>query len=299
MSLRRLSSILAGPAGLVILLFFFLPWVTVSCAGTDFLEGSGYDLAQGFDEDNIAVVDFSELGLPQDASAEGEASLTLSQTDDGNAFEADAFLYLIPAFGVFAALLAGLSIFEVRIINTVTALGLLVLPGLLGLGLMALKYSALDSDVDQMNEEAMAAQQATSPEDAQSMEQFELLTGQALSSTLGVQLELEIGWWATVLGLVGLFVAGVMGFLAPPESVLQAQAPLQTLTNTSSPAMPGFEGVSSPFAPPSEQEVRAKLLEARTLVQNRDYGAARAILVGLDHPTAREWLTKLDERLGR
>lgn len=44
--------------------------------------------------------------------------------------------------------------------------------------------------------------------------------------------------------------------------------------------------------------VRKQMLEAQQLIQKKQYTEARAILMGIDHPKAREWLKKLDEIAG-
>jgi hypothetical protein len=49
---------ISGPAALFILLFFFLPWIIVSCNGTPIGELSGYDLARG----SLADGDRLEMG---------------------------------------------------------------------------------------------------------------------------------------------------------------------------------------------------------------------------------------------
>lgn len=39
----------------------------------------------------------------------------------------------------------------------------------------------------------------------------------------------------------------------------------------------------------------AKMMAARELIQERRYAEARQLLVGIDHPTARQWLARIDE----
>lgn len=38
-----------------------------------------------------------------------------------------------------------------------------------------------------------------------------------------------------------------------------------------------------------------RLQRAKTLIQEKKYDEARRLLTGMDHPTARKWLAKLDE----
>src|SRR5258706_15999809 len=40
---------------------------------------------------------------------------------------------------------------------------------------------------------------------------------------------------------------------------------------------------------------REKMLEARQLISEKRYAEARRVLEAIDHPTARQWLQKLDE----
>jgi hypothetical protein len=46
---------ISGPAALFILLFFFLPWIIVSCNGAPIGELSGYDLARGSLATTLAI----------------------------------------------------------------------------------------------------------------------------------------------------------------------------------------------------------------------------------------------------
>ena len=42
------------------------------------------------------------------------------------------------------------------------------------------------------------------------------------------------------------------------------------------------------------ETTRAKMEKAKALIQVKKYAAARDILVAIDHPTAKQWLAKLD-----
>jgi excisionase family DNA binding protein len=52
--MKPLSSVIAGPAAVVVVLAFFLPWITISLSGMSELsdDTSGYDLAKGPDDDD-------------------------------------------------------------------------------------------------------------------------------------------------------------------------------------------------------------------------------------------------------
>src|SRR5258708_1944031 len=45
----------------------------------------------------------------------------------------------------------------------------------------------------------------------------------------------------------------------------------------------------------SVSDAQQKMIEARDLIKNKRYAEARKILETVDHPKAKEWLTKLDE----
>ncbi len=60
---------------------------------------------------------------------------------------------------------------------------------------------------------------------------------------------------------------------------------------TSAPEPPPQEGPQAGAARPAPRE---QLEAARVLIMQRHFDEARAILAGIDHPTARQWLQKLD-----
>ena len=62
--MSNLASKLIGPAGLVILICFFLPWITVSCGGITAIDGaSALDIAGGIKVENESMESTPELYL--------------------------------------------------------------------------------------------------------------------------------------------------------------------------------------------------------------------------------------------
>lgn len=118
------SKFISGPAAVLILILFFLPWVSVSCNGQTVGELSGYELATGI-----------EAGSGTDLlSSEG--------------VEGDASLLLIPLAAVLALALIGLAVYRPPW-RAATGGGQIAL-ALVGLGVLVWKWSAL-----QNNQEAL------------------------------------------------------------------------------------------------------------------------------------------------
>lgn len=250
MNFKQLSTFIAGPAGFIILLFFFLPWITISCSGAEILDASGLALADGVDENDFKF-NTDELGLDE-SMFEGEESIEFDSSfqpenpelSESSFLDADAKLYLIPIIGLLGVIVAIVGFFEPRFLNTYTVIGGLLLPSLLGGIIMLLKYLEISGDMSDI-EEALLAE----------------------SGLNVIQLSYQAGWWLTLLGLVGLFAAGAVAFLAEGQP---ARTPIDNL-----------EG--------------RLMSEARAHIQAKNYAEARKILRTLHHPLAEEWLQKLDE----
>lgn len=110
----KLSSVFSAPAALVILLCFFLPWVTVSCGGQNLVSMSGLDLAGG---------------------KEISTGFSVERT------EGDPLLFVIPIVGLASLFLALRS--SQTGANGGTAKGQLV-AALLAIGILALKWLQMD-----------------------------------------------------------------------------------------------------------------------------------------------------------
>ncbi len=264
MNFKQISSLIAGPAGFIVLIFFFLPWITVSCSGQELIEASGLDLAQGVD-DNDVQVDLADFGMDEsafeDLEIEGGGELTFEDDvfnepmisvgdtgTEGAGFleDGDAKLYFLPLIGLIAlALVAGVY-FEPRLLNMYTAIGGYMLPAGIGLIVMLVKYIEISNDMDDL-----AAQAAADGS-------LNLITSQY-----------QFGWWMTVLALLSLFAAGVVAFLFADESAPARVAIADT-----------------------EQELMQK---ARELIQAKQYNEARNLLKMMKNPTAQAWLAKLNE----
>lgn len=126
--MKNLSSLISSGAGILILVAFFLPWITVSCSSIS-VSGSGYELATGTVGDE-----------------------ELDDTDDD--IETYAYLWLVPL----AALVAGAAVYLREnasghdILNTVKSIYI----GASGVGLvsMLIFYAEFRSDLDSAAEEA-------------------------------------------------------------------------------------------------------------------------------------------------
>lgn len=255
MNFKRLSTFVAGPAGLIILLFFFLPWITISCSGTDILDASGMDLAGGVDENDFEInssdfgldesmLEDSGLDLEEDMEFESTIQMDEPEVEQAGFLDGDAKLYLIPIIGFLGVIVAAGGFFEPRFLNTYTIIGGLLLPSLLGGLIMLLKYLEISGDMSDIEEETMA------------------------ESGLNIlQLSYQAGWWLTIVGLIGMFAAGAVAFLTEGQPAL---TPIDNL------------------------ETRL-LSEARAHIQAKNYAEARKILRTLHNPLAEQWLQKLDE----
>ena len=114
----QVSKWISGSGVLVVLVFFFLPWVTVSCGNQNFVTVSGYELVVG---------------------AEISTGFTVEKT------EGDAAVFIIPA----AALVAG-SLLALALSGTLPTRGTAagqILAAAAGLLIIWLKWSQMSQDV--------------------------------------------------------------------------------------------------------------------------------------------------------
>lgn len=290
MGLKKLLNLIAGPVGGLVILLFFLPWVSVSCSGGDFIgggeqtlvKGSGYDLAQGFDNSNVKVVE-DTLGLEFDET-EGNSDLSFNSGDavgftengEDSEFQADPLMYLFPLIGLLAIIAAGIGWIETRLINPITSFGLYIVPTVLGLILLLYKYISLSDEIDTANALINTEQAAQSE-------------GFALTLEL-LKLNIEYGWWLSGVGLLVLLVIGIILFVYQESGGNLTGQPADWVSSASS-AGPSTE---SDFMFISESP-EILLGEARGLIKERRFDEARAVLNRLNHPKASEWLAKLDE----
>lgn len=118
---RNIKEAIAGPAAVILLLAFFMPWVTVSCEGY----GGGSETRSGYE-------------------------LTKSETQDDVEQEGDAWLWIIPLAGVvtlvavWQRLEGNLDLDMARVVYLVA--------GIVGLLLQMIKYFSLQSDLSDAEE---------------------------------------------------------------------------------------------------------------------------------------------------
>jgi hypothetical protein len=292
--LKKITGFLAGPAGILVILFFFLPWVSVSCNGAGFfgasdetlLQGSGYDLANGFDEDNIEVGldDFgfnADLGDLQSESGDlsfSEGDFALVEGEESE-FDEDPLMYLIPFVGFLALVLASIGFLEPRLLNPITGFIFFILPPIAGLVAMILKYTALVDEIDLANEQALAESTTQGTQG---------LPAEFSFSAEVFKLNFEIGWWLTILGLVVILAAGIALFLYQ-----ERKRPVPLADSVPPPQSPQSPFEDSFLKP--QEDTQQLLAQAGDHIRARRFAEARAVLQRLDHPRAREWLAKLDE----
>lgn len=109
---------LSGPGAVLVLIFFFLPWVTVSCGNQEIATFSGYDLAAG---------------------AEINTGFTTEKT------EGDAAVFIIPAVALVAGVLLVLS--SLNVMPGRVAGGGQVALAIVGVVILWLKWSQMEQDV--------------------------------------------------------------------------------------------------------------------------------------------------------
>lgn len=203
---KYLSAFIAGPAGFLVILFFFLPWVTISCTGGFDIEASGYDLASGNARDELeemstdianTATGFTE-GLPEGSVTVGEEDTTTTTTED-TALDSDPKLWLILLAGFMTLGAVALRLFSA---SSIILVGLvLVIVGGVGLGVQLIKYF----DLQDLKHEIEESQ--TSPE---------------LSMGFSVRFEYNVAWWLTLLSLATIVIAGLVALViesAPPVPV--------------------------------------------------------------------------------
>jgi len=124
----KLSSLISGPAAVIVFLAFFMPWITVECSGQEIGTSSVYEIATGSSD----VEDTTEYNDPE-------------------LDESDSYLWLIPmvSFGVgIVALLRYGSVLS----SSLTA-GLYGIGALVALIALMAEYMDIQDAVDKAEEE--------------------------------------------------------------------------------------------------------------------------------------------------
>ncbi len=125
------SGLFSGPAGVIIMIAFFLPWLTVSCSGSQVATLSGYELATGT--------------LPQSAASFFEAQ-RYSEERGG-----ETLLYVVPVAAIVALLSLYLNLNHGLAASV--AGKLYYMTGVAGLAAMLLKYFNWQSDLAEARRE--------------------------------------------------------------------------------------------------------------------------------------------------
>ncbi|MCB9436929.1 MAG: hypothetical protein H6673_08040 [Anaerolineales bacterium] len=217
------SSVVAGPVGLLVLLFFFLPWVTISCSTEGFtglipeadssglpssdskVEASGLKLATGdaYDE-TLDLLTGGTASMLDGFEATGNGELSIETGDvsgdapnELKALDADPTLWLIPLAGLIALSIAGLRFFSP--FPPIIAGGTYLLLGIVALGVQIIKYFDLRDLKEQIEK----------PVDG-SLSLIEFTFNEA--------------WWLTMVGLFLIIVAGLVAILleTAPEPANQS-----------------------------------------------------------------------------
>jgi hypothetical protein len=142
----KISSLFSGPLGVVILLAFFMPWITISCDNgfggeEELMTTSGLDLATGVKVQDTDLGDW--VGDSYTDPSYG------ADSPDDTVVDAAPYLWLLPVLGLgigFVALLRFL-----RSISGPQAGMAYFAAGLLGLVLHIIKYLGIRSDFSDAN----------------------------------------------------------------------------------------------------------------------------------------------------
>lgn len=163
---NRISALIGMPSGFLILIFFILPWITISCEAVGFgdeklVSPSGLDLATGdaYDDFQTAAAEQNEatstLGADSFFGEEvysdpnttvSEVSLTFDDVETDASFDAlkaDGLLWLIPIAGVLVLVVAGLSM--AGLLPSVIAGAIYLLAAIFGLAVYIMKYLDLQN----------------------------------------------------------------------------------------------------------------------------------------------------------
>lgn len=192
------SSILAGPVGLLVLVFFFLPWITISCStqgfgpAPDAVKASGFELATGDAYDEVIEMLTGSTAMLGDLGSQATGSTSSPSPSDEvpaelKALDTDPTLWLIPLAGLIALVVAGLRFFMP--VSSIIAGGTYLLVGIVGLGVQIMKYFDL-RDLEKNLEKPIDA-----------------------ATPSLIRFSFNDVWWYTMIGLGLLIVAGLVAIL--------------------------------------------------------------------------------------
>ena len=218
--IKSISSFIAGPAGICIALFFFLPWITVSC-GDEFeggdidfgfpslkVEASGLDLATGNARDDLeqqlltltegATTGFEDLDFGDPTIDPIDSTVDLESQSEETALDAEPLLWSILIVGLGAAVLAGIR-FMYPDLTVISGIVYIVL-GIIGLVVQIMKYF----DLEKFSDDLKASQEGA--------DQLAIIT-----------MSYNASWWLTMLGLFVIVIAGLIALLLEDQLTTQPQ----------------------------------------------------------------------------
>lgn len=192
-------NLIARIAKFVALFGFLLPWVTVSCSGTEILHATGVQLMTGHPE-------------PSGPLAMGDAHAQLNE-------DSKPAVLVIAAFGVIA-----IGLFCSFLTRKQTAAATMLVTALLGLGLSYYSVQNMRAEMTRSIQHEREKQQQAASQDSGtffSVEQQSQM-GDAIASAIKV--EEKEGFWITLFGcaLAALFA---LLTLATKRGTAEAQAP--------------------------------------------------------------------------
>lgn len=192
---------LARVAKLVALLGFILPWVVVSCSGTEILQATGIQLMTG---------DLQPTAAFEQAQAQGQAQ----PSGEGSDENLDPS---IPAIAAFAAIAIGLLLSLVT--KGRAAAGAIMITAIAGLGLSYYAVDKLGADL------ASSMEQSSGQSQSQSDNPF--ASGGPSPSQMPFQVEEKEGYWLTMgaLGAALILALLMLGAAAPATATRQDPPP--------------------------------------------------------------------------
>ena len=225
--LDKIGALISGPSGLLILIFFFLPWVNLSCSmplmgESTLVDASGYDLATG---NAYKEAEKNLTGGTLDSSLGADSGMiTLSDDIDSedsfNTLKAHASVWLVALAGLFVIVIAVLHFAQV--VPPMAAGVGYTFAGIFGLAALTLKYMGLEEladDVAKANEEIATQSAADGTFEA----------GFTLADPL--DFSYQFAFYGTTFFLVILIITGLMViFLAPQAATPTTQPDLESLT---------------------------------------------------------------------
>lgn len=220
--MKNLSGFIVGPGALLVMVFFFLPWFTISCSNVE-MQASGFDMATGESRDKLdefgeevvtATGDFSSSfdagfesesdgGFTEDIAGEGTGDISINQNDEeAQELEADPMLWGILLVAVVALGLIAVRFMDVNLYPAAWAGTTYIVLGGVGLVIQFIKYLGLEDNIaDPIND---AASQS--------------------GGFVPFEFSYEAGFYLVGLGLLIIIVGGIIAFFEPKEAPVMRPA---------------------------------------------------------------------------